>query len=376
MGRSFVFVAGCLLTALPLLQGCGSDDATQSSSGAEDGQPPQRPSASAPDGPGVVLAVNKLFLGDTDRNDKKVVGSWKQFGYNVDGKVSTIASKDLCKPASGATPADVYLDGNNGIDNSFGKLLVPQIANIASEPSSQVNSAIADGDFTIMLSLEKLGQKPSYSPLTARLYAGAKLGAAPKWDGTDKWPVVPELLENDMDITSAKVVFDQSYVVDNTWVSGTKGTVQLSIVISGNPVNLTISSAVVTMDLDAQRTGAVNGTISGVIETEVLVAELQKIIGALQPSFCSGSAVDTILQLIRRASDIMKDGTQDPTKECDGISIGLGFTAKQVQLGDIAARTPPSGDPCEGGGGAGGAGGGGGAGGSGGADGGGGAGGS
>ena len=41
----------------------------------------------------------------------------------------------------------------------------------------------------------------------------------------------------------------------------------------------------------------------------------------------------------------MQDGTQDPTKTCDGISIGLGFDAELVQLGPIAppAATP---NPC------------------------------
>ena len=34
-----------------------------------------------------------------------------------------------------------------------------------------------------------------------------------------------------------------------------------------------------------------------------------------------------------QASDIMQDGTQDPTKTCDGISIGIGFEARVVQLG-------------------------------------------
>jgi hypothetical protein len=34
-----------------------------------------------------------------------------------------------------------------------------------------------------------------------------------------------------------------------------------------------------------------------------------------------------------QASDILSDGTQDPTQTGDGISIGLGFNATVVQLG-------------------------------------------
>jgi hypothetical protein len=42
----------------------------------------------------------------------------------------------------------------------------------------------------------------------------------------------------------------------------------------------------------------------------------------------------------------MKDGTQDPTATCDGISIGIGFDASVVQLGAIADPAPPATDPC------------------------------
>jgi hypothetical protein len=42
---------------------------------------------------------------------------------------------------------------------------------------------------------------------------------------------------------------------------------------------------------------------------------------------------------VRRASDILSDGTQDPTKECDGISIGVQFEMKEVQLGPVG---PPA----------------------------------
>jgi hypothetical protein len=43
----------------------------------------------------------------------------------------------------------------------------------------------------------------------------------------------------------------------------------------------------------------------------------------------------------------MKDGTQDPAAFCNGISIGLGFEMKAVQLGGALNAQPPEPDPCE-----------------------------
>jgi len=44
----------------------------------------------------------------------------------------------------------------------------------------------------------------------------------------------------------------------------------------------------------------------------------------------------------------MKDGTQDPSAVCDGISVGLGFEMKAVKLGKVLDKRPEGGNPCDG----------------------------
>lgn len=363
MRHSRIAVAVHLAAALLSVAGCGSDPVDPANNtGVDPGQPPPPGPAQPGDGEGVAFGIDRLFLGETDRDGKKAAGSWKQYGFNLDGKVSSTISQDLCKPADGATPSDVYPDGVNGIDNSFGNKLVSLISTLLSDPSTRVTDAIANGDFTVIFKLEGLGDQASYNPLTAKLYGGATLGAAPVWDGSDRWPVVPELLEDAQDIDSATVVFPASYVVDNTWVSGPESQVsfKLTLTFSDTTIGLTIRNVRIAMDLAPDHKSVVKGTIAGVLETAVLVEELRSVIGAVQPGVCEGPGLDTILDQVRRASDIMKDGSQDPSRECDAISIGLGFTAKQVQLGEIAPPATTTGVPCgEQGEGAGGAGGGG-----------------
>jgi hypothetical protein len=142
-------------------------------------------------------------------------------------------------------------------------------------------------------------------------------------------------------------VFDKSYVVGDTWVSGSKGEVTLDLAVSGYSLSLTISSAIISMDLDEEHKGAVNGTIAGVLETEALITEIQEVAGGLLPSLCEGPTIEGILNQIRQASDIMKDGTQDASQTCNGVSVGIGFTARQVKLGDIAPASEPQPDPCD-----------------------------
>src|SRR5579871_3438672 len=61
----------------------------------------------APSGPPSTIiashdyAVRHLYLGDTDRSGNTDPNAWKTFGYDLDGKVTTEASFDVCTQAAG-----------------------------------------------------------------------------------------------------------------------------------------------------------------------------------------------------------------------------------------------------------------------------------
>lgn len=355
MVRSYLAVAGVAVATLGLsaVTNCGgSTTGTGGGTSTDTGThaaPPSPGPTKAGDGTGsVTMAISKLYLGDTDPDgtaDK--ANGWKAYGYDLDGKISTATSTDLCKPASGASAKNVYPDGNDGIDNSFGHLILPIILGISSGAADSINQSITGGKFTIMLDMQKLGTGTDYNPLVTNLFAGGDLGSAPKWDGTDKWPVLPELLNDGTTIAGgSKVSFPTSYVTGNTWVSGGKGDVTLALSVSGYSLSLTISNAVISVQLDAGHTKGTKGIIAGVLKTEQLTTQLKEVAGNIDTSLCSGPTIDSIIAQITQASDILSDGTQDPTKTCDGISIGLGFDANIVQLGDVLPPTTPTPSKC------------------------------
>jgi hypothetical protein len=104
-------------------------------------------------------------------------------------------------------------------------------------------------------------------------------------------------------------------------------------------MNLRLYAARVTMTLSADRKSATGGTLGGVLNTEELVTEVQRV-GYLL-GLCNSSMLPNLITLVRQASDIMADGTQDPTQTCNGISMGLTFEMKQVQRGNVGPATPP-----------------------------------
>src|SRR5207244_3382579 len=113
--------------------------------------------------------------------------------------------------------------------------------------------------------------------------------------------------------------------------------------------------AVITQELSTDRKSTTNGIIAGVLPVEPLINELQKIAGTFSKDLCMGSTFQSIAEQLRQQADMNSDGTNTPGKDCDAISIGLGFEGKAVQLGAIAPKAMPKPDPCTGGGGAGGA---------------------
>ncbi len=314
-----------------------------------DNHPPDPPPNAGPgDGPGYVYAVDKLYLGDTDWNGSKSQTAWQLYGYDLDGKNSNVNSIDHCKPYMGATPKAVKQDGPGGLDNSFGKNIVPIITSLTANASATIDDNIAKGGFTMMFKIDKLGAKPDYAVLAAAYYGGAKMATPPpagSW-ANYKWDVMPELLNDPQDITSSKVKFPSSYLTSDQWVSGAPTTLTVTVPMGGYSITYTMNRAVFTLKLAPDRqTG--QGILAGILPVEPFIAELKKVAGSFSKDLCMGSTFDSIAVQLRQTADIGADGSQDPSKTCDGISLGWGLHTKAVQLGNVAPATPPAPDPCK-----------------------------
>ncbi len=348
LGSDRVCLALALVTTVALGCGGGGDTVGIGGSGGQGTSTSSSSAASSGDaassssggltcmGEGPVFAGTKLSFGDGNS------GQWKKVGFNLDGLVSTALSQDVCKPNAGAFGITPYPDGDEGIDNSFGKNLLPQIIGLYPTWVTDINNGIQDGIFNLLLKMECLPPMGDVPEFTTKLFGGTKLGTMPKFDGTDKWPVSPELLSNPMDPESSTILFKKSSVMGTAFDSGKNDTFILTVPVSTptktTSIKLTLYAAHMTMTLGADRKSATSGRIGGVLNTEEFVAEMKKV-GSLL-GLCGGAVFTGLLTQVRQASDIMADGSQDPNKTCDGISMGLGFEMTEVQLGDVGPAAP------------------------------------
>ncbi len=294
---------------------------------------------------GTILAVSELFMGDTGWDGIEAADAWQNFGRNVDGVITTDDFSQHCTPSSGAAPVNVFPDGPNGLDNAFGKTIIPIIKAATSGGISQpATMAIQMGGSTLIFDL--LGVTGAdQSPVETRLYGSADLGTAPAFDGSDCWPVAESTLSDPADITSANTIFPDASLAADVWSSGAPQTIDVTFGAAGIAIPLRIYQAQIVMRLDPTHTSATQSELSGVIDTEELIATISDAAGAFDPLLCNGAILQQVANQIRQASDLMADGTQGPGATCNGISVGLGFSASAVHLGGIGPGFVPP-DTC------------------------------
>lgn len=307
-----------------------------------EGTAPDKPAA-APAGDGTAptyFAVNRLFVGDTDFEGSPSATAWKDIGFNIDGFTSDKNFSGQCQALSKQAKTDIRTDGNNGIDNAFGNIIISQGTLPIENASQAATGAIEEGSFSLVLKFDDLGTAGDYSAVSAQVIpVGMKEGVVPKFDKTDSWsPFDPT--------DSPPIDFKGGWVNKNTWVSGSKGTLPLSLEISGIKITLAIQQAQISATMNDDHTEIVKGIIGGSLNTEALITNLKAVAGNL--NLC-GAAFDSVAEQIKQASDSLTAGGQDASVKCDSISIGIGFKGKVTGApGAPLPKAVPKPDPCAG----------------------------
>ena len=317
----------------------------------DSGKPPP-PDSGTPTTVTATYALHTIHLGEADRAGTLSTTAWKDYGLNLDGLQTNKDATTVCTLQQGA-PKTNQADGNNGIDNSFGAILLPIFQTVLSQqtPSVTETDTIDQGAWTVQLQITGLSTDPQQTApgLTAQIFTSGQYDkGAPAFDATTDWPVLSTSVKDGQSISSGStMVFSNAFIQSGQFITqDAPDPLVLSLSLNGVPVELHIHDATIMF----QHTVAddlTNGTIAGVLDTEEFIATLKAASGQFSTSLC-GSAFDGIAQQIRQASEIMKDGTNVAGQTCNGISVGIGFDAKRIaNPTKVVAPPPPPPDPCQ-----------------------------
>ncbi len=309
----------------------------------------------------MTFAVNQIFLGDTDRNGNTDATSstsyngcsgyghgtkWKAFGYDLDRNVTSKDATDVCTLGAGA-PKTNQIDGDDGIDNAWGALLLGVAgANVSSDETTIIQS----GAWTLLIQLDGVPTRDA-TGAHLRVFVGGTFGAsAPAFDTTTDWPVLASSVVDGATIASGAVVEDDdAWMTSGTFVSAptTDMPIELPLMLKdGTRLVGRIHRPVVTFSVSADATSLTGGTIAGVFDPSEFVATARSVAGLVSTNLC-GSAFDGIAQQIMQDQDILSDETNHAGVACDAISIGIGFNARMVaNPTKVVAEPNAPPDPC------------------------------
>ncbi len=292
------------------------------------------------------FVVQHVYFGDTDRSDVADTAAWRSFGLDLDGKASTAQSSDTCTPYASANAALVATDGEGGIDNSFGENLMPAIKLLSAgfgDFGQQVNANFEAGGSTILFRTNLLD---GAEPWVVREYLTAPHATAPTFDGRDVFAIdESSLAGGSIAIDDARVMDTAATLVGDTLTMHPYDEVLVAGSFGGASIQFHVHHARVVMKLDATRMHVVEGALGGILRTNEFLADLHGVLGTLNPSFCSGSSWDFIVERVHQSEDILADGTNRAGVPCDAISVGLGFRAVAASYQGLAA-VPVAETPC------------------------------
>lgn len=305
-----------------------------------EGTPPAPPGSGGPaTGGKSVQAVSGVFLGAARRDGTADPEAWKSYGFDLDGWSSTPGQGFHCRPQGKGKAKNIRADGEHGIDNGFGRLVNGGFASFLPTTTDQsIRQEIAAGAPTLLLAIDALGSASDYPALTGHVTMAQTSSGTPAGDGF-LFPWQPWS-------TPAPLGFDQGYLTGNTLVVRLGEPLAMTLSLPDLAMRLRIHQARLSLDL-SDRAHGVNGQLGGILDPEELITTLWDDANEHSWFPCEGGTTyEGIADMIRTYADILMDGTQDPTRTCDGISIGLGFDTRAALEG--ASVTPPKVFSCDG----------------------------
>jgi hypothetical protein len=338
MKRSALLVMTSLLVA-GSIGGCGQIDDSSPAPYASV-VPPSRGEITAATGEVRWFAIDTLSLGvrakDTGlpRTD-----AWKDFGFDLDARNTTaeqsIGSVGSCRRRVGS-PSKGLEDGHGGIDNNFGAHLVPLLRSVSSDFEEATARDLSTGRYALLLRLEQVGPENN-ARVPGALFLASKPGSKPTFGADDHFAIDARSLVDGISIDRPLVTFPEGYMVSGTWVSGhALGAIAVPFTLGEFVSRLPIDSGIVSVHVADGSAGTIAGAIAAP-KLETAAASLMNAFG-----FCPDNATGRqVLATFTTAADLVADapGLQDENRECDAVSVGVGFTMKPTGAPTVVA--PP-----------------------------------
>jgi hypothetical protein len=271
-------------------------------------------------------------------------GGTRPVGWDIDKTCTCQGENDSClEPAWAGIK---HCDGPDGRDNGFGNLISEIGSMMKDFGEASWNDRLHEGGWGLMFRIQGYNGLPDddqveldwYIPDSFYAIVNAQDGGkpAPKYDGTDVWPIRSFCINNN-DINQPKYVDTKAYVSSGTIV----GMLPEGVLESTGWMSMVLTDAYLTAKV--VKVGSAwelqEGNIAAVWTLDDIFAQLgyMTISGIKLCADPKNQIYLAVKSMICKHTDIYRSrGT--PTTACDSLSLGLGFDAVPAMFGSV---TPP-----------------------------------
>lgn len=308
--------------------------------------------------PPIYLAITSTRLGSLNRQGNPDPNAWQEIGYDLDG---TCTGADTCEgadspPSCKPTVPQISTDGHFCRDNTFGRLeftaaLVPELAKKYGLNDDAFNCALCVGSYNYVLKISGYNGEANDDRVRVDLYPSSGLVKPLPWNCADpSWKTRPCFTPDQVfkveksgmndprpgpDLPDAKAFDDNAFVKDGYVVISLKDLFLwfpgYNALVTAYPVQL---KAGVASGKLARGGDGVWRITDGIIGGRTLAEDLVK--GFRRIGFCeSDPNYGLMVDFVAKNLDLLADGTKNPERTCDAMSVGIGFEALQAVAGPL-----------------------------------------
>ena len=317
--------------------------------------------------PPIYVAIRSMRFGGQELDGGSSQTAWKDIGYDLDSKCT---SSDTClgdptNPSISCKPTgqQVPYDGNYCRDNTFGRLevtasTIPELGGKYGLNDDAFNCALCVGDYNFVIKMSDYNGTAEDDHVRIDLYPSPGLDTPLPWDcASGEWKnhpcITPDLALNvedsvvpsgtgGPDLGDSTIFDDTAYVHEGYVVINLPPNTQFAFpgkrpgVATAFPVVL--DQGIVTGKITHAQDGTwsiEDGTISGRSPVADMIEGL-RLIGLCE----SDPNYALINNFLTQNLDVLADGTTDPSRSCDALSLAVAFTAGQQTAGKLVHVDP------------------------------------
>ena len=321
---------------------------------------PGRPSASTSSADDDVEAVFAFRNVSLDQSGDR----WRRFGLDLDGMNTTsVDDAAECVAANGNPP----LDGNKGIDNSFGQYVLPTVVSLISclEDNIALNQGCGRG--TVLLRLRNWNGTPNDAKVDVSVLSavdgtslddvsglqwggpsGSSLMLAgmaedapdPAWDGEDYYFVDPtSVVAND--IERPEVWKSDAYIRNGRVVLPVNDGETFVFLTGPGSFSISINGFLIA-DISEDGETLEKGLLAGRFAVGELISTLEPL------GICDDAFRGSVVGLLTDNLDLRADpGVGSPDDQCTATGVAFSFQGIRARIADtIAPVELPIPDPC------------------------------